>query len=289
VPKIQKSTVTSDPKIMGIISTKAGVELGIPREDRRLVGLAGRVPVKIAPDSAAITAGDLLTSSGTFPGMAQKLTQPGFAVAKALESWNPDSGIGKIDAFLAVSWADPGVVVDTEGDAAEVVDDEQPAETTTDQPADPPTEEPIDDTIEQNEEPITQKIITPQIEADEGIFLTLKVTVEAIFEKITVKVAEIASAFIDNLTVKKLSVEGETLGESVLPAGEVQILITNSMITEQSRVFITPKVAVAVPLAVIELKPGESFTVAIVQAQEVDIPFSWWLVESELTTGGENN
>jgi len=139
------------------------------------------------------------------------------------------------------------------------------------------------------EEPITQKIITPQIEADEGIFLTLKVAVEAIFEKITVKVVEIASAFIDNLTIKKLSVEGETLGESVLPAGEVQILITNSMITEQSRVFVTPKVAVAVPLAVIELKPGESFTVAIVQAQEVDIPFSWWLVESELTTGGENN
>jgi len=304
VPKIQKATVTSDPKIMGIISTKAGVELGIPREDRRLVGLAGRVPVKIAPDSPAITAGDLLTSSGTYPGMAQKLAKPGFSVAKALEDWSPDSGVGRIDAFLAVSWGDPGVVVDDEGDAAEVVDSSestvQSGETETSelQPTDselpatndelPATDSPTD-TLEQPKEPITQKIITPQIEADEGIFLTLKVAVEAIFEKITVKVAEIASAFIDNLTIKKLTVEGETLGESVLPAGEVQILITNSMITDKSRVFVTPKVAIAVPLAVIELKPEESFTVAISQPQDVDIPFSWWVVEGQLTTGGENN
>ena len=62
IPKIRKATSTSDPKMIGIISTRAGLELGIPREDRRLVGLAGRGPGKIAPDSAAIQAGGLLTS-----------------------------------------------------------------------------------------------------------------------------------------------------------------------------------------------------------------------------------
>src|SRR3989304_2713860 len=79
VPKIKKSSVISDQRAVGIISTKAGLELGIPREDRRLVGLAGRGPVKIAPDSPAITAGDLLPSSGTYPGVAPKLAQPGFS------------------------------------------------------------------------------------------------------------------------------------------------------------------------------------------------------------------
>ncbi|HLD96332.1 MAG TPA: hypothetical protein VI794_01195, partial [Patescibacteria group bacterium] len=302
VPIIQKPDRKSDPKLMGIISTKAGVELGIPREDRRLVGLAGRVPVKIAPDSPAIAAGDLLTSSGTYPGMAQKLTQPGFAVAKALESWSPsdqtteqpDNQITKIDAFLSVSWADPGVVVDNEGDAAEIIesndsntnkdnDGSNEEETVTEHPTDEPinqsTDQPVEDTLEQAEEPITQKIIPLQIEAGEGIFQRLTVAIEAVFESITSKTAQITSAIIENLTVKRVTVGGETLGEAVLPAGSTSLTINSSTITDSSQVFVTPKVAVPVPLAVTEIKPGESFTVAILQPQEVDIPFSWWIVE----------
>ncbi|MFH1971518.1 MAG: LamG domain-containing protein [Patescibacteria group bacterium] len=109
VPKVRKSAVEGEKELMGIISTKAGQELGIPSEDRKLVGLSGRVPVKIAPDSQNILAGDFLTSSSTYPGMATKATRPGHVVAKALETWNPDSGKSKINSFINVSWHDPSI------------------------------------------------------------------------------------------------------------------------------------------------------------------------------------
>ena len=284
IPKIQKATPTSDPKMIGIISTRAGLELGIPREDRRLVGLAGRVPVKIAPDSVAIQAGDLLTSSGTYPGMAQKLTQPGFAVAKALESWDPGSGVGKIDAFLAVSWADPGVVVDDEGDAAEVVEDSNESDTSnvSDGSNETETSEPENQTTEQ---PITQKIIPPQIEAEEGIFQRLTVAVEAIFEKITAKTAEIAQAFIDNLTARfiktdvieagKVKVSSPAVGVVTIPAGETVFLVEYQEITLDSKVFVTPEEPL--PLGV-TIKEDEGFEIKLKEPLETDLNVSYWII-----------
>jgi len=113
VPRITKTNRYADSRVMGIISTRAGQELGIPGEDRRLVGLQGRVPTKIAPDSPAIVSGDYLAASGTYPGMATKLITPGQSVAKALEAWNPPTTLGtmvppeKIDAFINLSYHDP--------------------------------------------------------------------------------------------------------------------------------------------------------------------------------------
>jgi hypothetical protein len=267
IPKIRKPEGSADRRMIGIISTRAGLELGIPREDRRLVGLAGRVPVKIAPDSAPIQAGDLLTSSGTYPGMAQKLTQPGFAVAKALEGWDPDSGITKIDAFLAVSWADPGVVVDDEGDAAETV--ETP-------PAEEPT--PVEETPENQttEQPITQKIIPLQIEAEEGIFQRLTVAIEAIFEKITVKIAQIAEAFIQKLTVESLAVKGKSIGQVIIEPGETEHAVEYLDLTESSKVFFTLDRAVAVG---VEKTIGEGFKFILATPADFPTTIDYWVVE----------
>jgi hypothetical protein len=283
IPKIKKANINSDPKLMGIISTRAGLELGIPREDRRLVGLSGRVPVKIAPDSALIQAGDLLTSSGTYPGMAQKLTQPGFSVAKALEGWDPDNLQPKIDAFLAVSWADPGVVVDQEGDAAETVET-PPAEEST--PENPPTTEPTPtEETPPEPEPITQKIIPPQIEAEEGVFQKLTVTIEAIFEKITVKTAEIASAIIDSLTAKfiktdeieagKVKVSSPAVGVVTIPAGETIFLVEYQEINPDSKVFVTPEEPLSLGVAI---KEGEGFEIKLKEPLESDLEASYWVI-----------
>lgn len=57
--------------------------------------------------------------------------------------------------------------------------------------------------------------------------------------------------------------------------------------SDDSQIFVTPKVAVTVPLAGTEINPEESFTVAIAQSQEVDIPFQWWIVEKAPLTSGE--
>ena len=115
VPIVAKANIPGDKHLMGIISTKAGQELGIQTDDRRLVALSGRVPVKVAPDSDAISPGDLLTASKTHPGMATKASKAGFTVAKALDTWTPGSQAGLIDAFINISWFDPEVHSNDDG------------------------------------------------------------------------------------------------------------------------------------------------------------------------------
>ncbi|HLD96579.1 MAG TPA: hypothetical protein VI794_02605, partial [Patescibacteria group bacterium] len=217
------------------------------------------------------------------------LTKPGFAVAKALENWDLASGIGKIDAFLAVSWADPGVVVDGEGDAAEVVEEEPPIvdspETETTDDSQPATEEPADDSQDREEEPITQKIITPRIESDEGIFQKLTVTIEAIFEKITAKTAEIASALIDSLTARfiktdeieagKVKVSAPSVGVVTIPAGETVFLVEYQEITLDSKVFVTPEEPL--PLGV-TIKEDEGFEIKLKEPLETDLNVSYWII-----------
>jgi len=116
-------------------------------------------------------------------------------------------------------------------------------------------------------------------------------------------VADIGKVNSEQLTVDRLEIksEGETMGEAVILKGETSVLITNSLITSHSRVFITPQVAVPVPLAVTKLTPADptcpsdlsaealaeveascegGFTVEIAQPQEIDVPFHWWVVET---------
>jgi hypothetical protein len=88
VPILRKSNGIRDPGLIGVISTKAGQTLGIEAEDRRLLALVGRVPVKVATDSAAIKTGDPITSSST-PGRAKKAVLGEKSIGTALEPWDP--------------------------------------------------------------------------------------------------------------------------------------------------------------------------------------------------------
>ena len=82
--------------ILGIISTDPGIILNASKnvviddkrsqENERPLVLAGRVPVKIDPDSDPIAVGDVLTAS-TKPGYAIKATKAGYTIGKALEEW----------------------------------------------------------------------------------------------------------------------------------------------------------------------------------------------------------
>ena len=101
-----KSDISSDPNMIGIVSTSPGFKGGEEGPNKVLVGLVGQVPLKISPASGPIQPGDLLTSSSD-PGRAIKAARPGFTIAKALESWSPGSGQDKILAFINPVWADP--------------------------------------------------------------------------------------------------------------------------------------------------------------------------------------
>jgi len=70
------------------------------------VALTGRVPVKVSSENGPIYKGDYLTSSSV-AGVAMKATKPGQVLGKALEDFTT-SGTGKVNAFVNVSFADPG-------------------------------------------------------------------------------------------------------------------------------------------------------------------------------------
>lgn len=105
---LMKADKPYDSNLIGIISTKPGVLMGYDdldpaRGEKRMLALAGRVPVKIDPDSPAIAIGDFLTSSDK-PGLARKATRPGYVIARALETWNPVDKTATIEAFMQLAY-----------------------------------------------------------------------------------------------------------------------------------------------------------------------------------------
>ena len=100
VPILRKTDQPNDPNLIGAISTKAGKELGIESEDRRLLALAGRIPVKMHPYSEPIKAGDSITSGAT-KGLAKKAEVGERAIGRALEDWNPETGGDKLMILVA--------------------------------------------------------------------------------------------------------------------------------------------------------------------------------------------
>ena len=149
--KVTKSSMNAQMKILGIYSTKPGITLddGDGKKDQKVpVALQGRVPVKVSSLNGKILSGDPITSS-SLKGIGMKSLKPGSIVAKALETfapndnicspansleeinWPEDDGtnpakpcfklpdgtyVGKIMAFVNVSWYDPDVYLTSTGD-----------------------------------------------------------------------------------------------------------------------------------------------------------------------------
>lgn len=104
VPILGRSSTVNDPKLVGAISTKAGQALGLEAENRRLLGLAGRIPVKVDPNSQNIKAGDELTSS-LIPGYATLAMSGDRSIGKATEDWTNESGKETVLILIDNSYA----------------------------------------------------------------------------------------------------------------------------------------------------------------------------------------
>jgi hypothetical protein len=74
----------------------AGDNTKLITANKTVVGLAGRVPVKVSMENGPIQVGDPLTSSST-PGVAMKATRAGKVLGYALESMSMD---GKVLLFV---------------------------------------------------------------------------------------------------------------------------------------------------------------------------------------------
>ena len=117
--------------------------------------------------------------------------------------------------------------------------------------------------------------VNPEGSQTEGIFETLTATIQAIFEKLTAKTAEIANAVVDKLTIKELTVTGPAVGQAVIPAGESQLLITNSLITAQSKVFVTPEEPMSIG---VEIREGEGFIIKLSAPAESAVTINFWVI-----------
>jgi hypothetical protein len=117
IKELLKATITkaSSPyqnKMLGVVSTNAGVLLGDTtgltlNTETRPVALTGRVPVKVSLENGPIQVGDYITSS-SLRGVGMKATRNGPTVGIALESFDENSfrderGVGKILVFINLS------------------------------------------------------------------------------------------------------------------------------------------------------------------------------------------
>jgi hypothetical protein len=96
--KLKRATATDRSNIMGVVSTKPGLALKDyehPADNKKLIALAGRVPLKVKGD---IAIGDPITISDT-DGVGVRAQSGGMIVGRALESHTGDN-IDSITIFV---------------------------------------------------------------------------------------------------------------------------------------------------------------------------------------------
>jgi hypothetical protein len=108
VSQVSKTTKAYDGKMLGIISTKPGMVIGEADGSGKpvIVGLAGRVPVKVSTENGDIMPGDYLTSS-SIPGVAMKATRSGQVIGQALTGYS-GTEIGSVVVFIKNTHYDIG-------------------------------------------------------------------------------------------------------------------------------------------------------------------------------------
>lgn len=89
VSQVKKSDISYDNRAIGVISTKPGIVMGEADGSGKpvIVGLAGRVPVKVSTQNGEIKPGDYITTSG-IPGVGMKATEAGRVIGKALTGYS---------------------------------------------------------------------------------------------------------------------------------------------------------------------------------------------------------
>ena len=120
---LEKATTANKNAIVGITSRNYGdfTSTGhnvIDEEDNPLpIALVGRVPVKVSNNSQEIKVGDFITASND-AGKAQKATQAGMMVGRALESWKSSSEKETVLVYVSPTWADPSLFIGNLGELA---------------------------------------------------------------------------------------------------------------------------------------------------------------------------
>jgi hypothetical protein len=90
--QVTKASGSHNGKVIGVVSEHPAFIGNNPggsndnQSNQKLVGLLGRIPVKVTNENGNIQPGDFVTTSGTKPGYAMKATQPGWVIGQALQA-----------------------------------------------------------------------------------------------------------------------------------------------------------------------------------------------------------
>ncbi len=102
---VKKATKADADRVLGAVSTNPGFILASPSlENPVLVGLSGRIPVKV---TGAVAPGDFITVSDT-AGVGERATTAGFVIGRSLES-NDD---GVVNMIIQPYYFNPAVQAD---------------------------------------------------------------------------------------------------------------------------------------------------------------------------------
>ena len=104
--QVQKSSKGYQSSAIGIVSTKPGLVLSESDGAGKpvIVGLSGRVPVKVSGKNGAINPGDYITTSD-IPGVGMRATRAGHVIGKALTGI-PAGVDGTVIAFIQNTYFD---------------------------------------------------------------------------------------------------------------------------------------------------------------------------------------
>lgn len=86
----------------------------------------------------------------------------------------------------------------------------------------------------------------------------------------------------DRVVAGEVAIQGNrTVGTGVISTGQTRVVINNSNVRGNSKVFITPRTLTDKSLVVTGIQNGQSFTVEIVGTATRDITFDYWIVGVE--------
>ncbi|HEY4506293.1 MAG TPA: hypothetical protein VJJ24_02515 [Candidatus Paceibacterota bacterium] len=132
----------------------------------------------------------------------------------------------------------------------------------------------------------SQSILTSAINAVVDVWQAVEEIASVANEKIVAGVGFVGDLFTTNLTflpqgtIKVPSGNNQIVGSAVLKAGYSQVFIPHTRVTENTKIFITPRVKISAPLVVGEVTSGEGFLVEMAEGAVTDTPFDWLIIDS---------
>jgi hypothetical protein len=85
------------------------------------------------------------------------------------------------------------------------------------------------------------------------------------------------------ITAKKINIDdtntlSASVGQATIPVGATSINVSTTAVTNDSRIFVTPRTKTNLPLSVTTQIAGDYFKVEIISPAPQAIKFDWWIV-----------